>query len=338
MIGVNVDVTEIVAAQEGLEESRRRLQMVADSAPALIWMADSQGGLTFHNERWLAYMGGPNLDDRDWLRARLHPEDAEVCLARWRNALQTGEPVDFEARFRRHDGEFRWFLMRASAVRDMRGQIAEWAGSSADIHDRKLYEQRQKLLLDELNHRVKNTLTVVQSLALQTFRSTSDPTIARKAFDGRLAALAQAHTLLTQSNWDSAEFSSVVDEALLVCGEGGERVRRAGPRLMLEPKQTLSVALVLHELCTNAIKHGALSTPRGGVDLTWKMVGEGSLELEWREHDGPPVTSPETRGFGTVLLERAVVHDLGGAARLRFDRCGVQYVLSFPLAGPDQDA
>jgi PAS domain S-box-containing protein len=338
MVGVNVDLTEIVAAQQAFEESRRRLQTIADSAPALIWTADPQGVLTFHNERWSAYVGASGLGAADWLASKLHRDDAHACLERWRAALQTGGPVEFEARFRRHDGEFRWFLVRASAVKDAEGRVVEWAGSSADIHDRKLAEQRQKLLLDELNHRVKNTLTVVQSLALQTFRNTSDPVSARKAFDGRLAALAAAHTLLTQSNWESADLHSLIKEALLVCGDAGDRVVRTGPALLLRPKQALSVALVLHELCTNALKHGALSTSGGGVELTWEAVDGEALQLIWREHGGPSVRAPERRGFGTVLLERAVVHDLGGQAEIGFDASGVQYALTLPLTGPDRDA
>jgi PAS domain S-box-containing protein len=338
MVGVNVDLTEIVTAQEALEESRRRLQTVADSAPAFIWTADPNGVLTFHNKRWSEYTRASGLNEADWLKGMMHQDDAPHCLELWRHARESGEPVEFEARLRRHDGEFRWFLVRASAVKDAHGRVVEWAGSSADIHDRKLFEQRQKLLLDELNHRVKNTLTVVQSLALQTFRSNSDPVSARKAFDGRLAALASAHTLLTQSNWESADLQTLIGEALQVCGEAGDRVARRGPALLLRPKQALSVALVLHELCTNALKHGALSTVGGGVKLSWRLSGDNLLELEWREHGGPIVRKPEARGFGTVLLERAVVHDLDGKAEIRYAPAGVEYVVTLPLAGQNHDA
>ena len=338
MVGVNVDLTEIVNAQEALETSRRRLQTVADSAPAFIWMTDAQGVLTFHNKRWSEYTGASALADADWLTEMVHQDDAAQCVALWRQALESGEPVEFEARLRRRDGEFRWFLVRASAVKDAQGEVVEWAGSSAEIHDRKLSEQRQKLLLDELNHRVKNTLTVVQSLALQTFRSTSDPVNARKAFDGRLAALAAAHTLLTKSNWESADLHSLINEALQVCGEADDRVAREGPALLLRPKQALSVALVLHELCTNALKHGALSAAGGAVELSWRLIGGSTLELKWREHGGPIVLEPDARGFGTVLLERAVVHDLGGQAQIRFEPAGIKYVLALSLAGQEHDA
>jgi two-component sensor histidine kinase len=223
-------------------------------------------------------------------------------------------------------------------VRDNRGRILEWCGSCTDIHDRKLYEQHQKLLLDELNHRVKNTLTVVQSLALQTFRNPLNPVLARKAFDGRLAALASAHTLLTRSNWESADLGSLVDQAIVVCGQAAERIERSGPALTVSPKQALSIALVLHELSTNAVKHGALSAAEGGVLLNWGVDGAGDLEFTWREHSGPPVQAPQSRGFGSVLLERAVAHDVNGRAQMRFETQGLHYVLTLPLTESEADA
>ena len=331
MIGVNVDITETVAAQQALEASTRRLQKVADSAPAMIWTADGQGQLTFHNARWSSYAGPASPNDATWLTALFHAGDAEECARAWREALESGADMEFEARLRRHDDAFRWFLVRANPVRDDKGRILEWCGSCTDIHDRKLYEQHQKLLLDELNHRVKNTLTVVQSLALQTFRNPLDPVLARKAFDGRLAALASAHTLLTRSNWESADLRSLVDEAVVVCGQAAERIARSGPALTVSPKQALSIALVLHELSTNAVKHGALCAAEGGVLLNWRVDGIGNLELTWREHGGPPVQAPQTRGFGSVLLERAVAHDVNGRAQMRFETQGLYYVLTLPL-------
>ncbi|MFZ2029001.1 MAG: PAS domain S-box protein [Vitreimonas sp.] len=338
MIGVNVDVTESVAAQEALEAGSRRLQTVADSAPAMIWTATREGRLTFHNERWSSYAGQTNASGDAWLTELLHSGDAEACTAAWRQALSSGADMEFEARLRRRDGVFRWFLVRASLVRDSKGRVLEWCGSCTDIHDRKLYEQHQKLLLDELNHRVKNTLTVVQSLALQTFRNPVDPAAARKAFDGRLAALAAAHTLLTRSNWESADLGSLVTDATMVCGEAANRIFRSGPSLTLSPKQALSIALVLHELCTNAVKHGALSLARGQVDLTWTLEEAGQLSLAWREQGGPPVRAPSARGFGTVLLERAVAHDVNGRAEMRFEPHGLEYILTLPLAEGEGNA
>ena len=278
-----------------------------------------------------AYAGDPDLDRPNWLTARLHPVDAEACAKTWRAALESGADLEFEARLRRSDSTFRWFLVRASPLRDGAGRVLEWCGSSTDIHDRKLFEQQQKLLLDELNHRVKNTLTVVQSLALQTFRSPLDLVSARKAFDGRLAALAAAHTLLTRSNWEYADLQSLIGETIVVCGEAARKIRSSGPALTLSPKQALSIALVLHELCTNAVKHGALSAAEGGVDLNWEQDRQGRLELRWREHGGPLVAAPERRGFGSVLLEKAVAHDVGGKAEMKFEAEGLVYTLTLPL-------
>ena len=204
-------------------------------------------------------------------------------------------------------------------------------GVNVDLTDLLAAQEHQAFLLEELNHRVKNTLAVVQSLAKQTFRAGADVNAAREIFDERLRALAGAHTLLTRSNWESAPLQDVVEQAIRACGDARVRVSYAGPEILLDPKQALSVAMALHELCTNAAKHGALCRGAGRIQLTWR-VQESELQLEWREHDGPPVVQPARKGFGSTLLERILPRDVGGSGMLDFSPGGVVYRLTFPTS------
>lgn len=206
-------------------------------------------------------------------------------------------------------------------------------GVNADLTDLLEAQKHQQVLLEELNHRVKNTLAVVQSLAKQTFRSDAPVEIARGVFDGRLAALAGAHALLTRSNWESARIGQVIDQATLICGDARRRVVASGADLLLTPKQALSISLALHELATNAFKHGSLSHDHGEVILGWSENSKNEVELQWRESGGPPVTPPDRRGFGSTLLERVLPRDVHGTGVLEFLSGGVTYLLTFPLRG-----
>lgn len=207
------------------------------------------------------------------------------------------------------------------------------------VLERKRTEAHQRLLVNELNHRVKNTLAIVQSIATQTFKGKNTDEAARNAFESRLAALAAAHDLLTAENWEAAPLRQVVEEAGLGCGVPGDRISVTGPDLRLQPKTAVSIAMALHELCTNAVKYGALSTPSGRVDIAWEIVaGEpGRLRLSWKEKGGPPVAAPARRGFGSRLIERGLASELGGSAELHFLPSGVHFALDAPLPPPEEE-
>jgi two-component sensor histidine kinase/CheY-like chemotaxis protein len=187
-----------------------------------------------------------------------------------------------------------------------------------DISGRKRAEAQRELLLAELNHRVKNTLAVVQGIAHQSFKET-DPE-ARKAFEGRLVALAVAHNLLTRANWESASLEQLAADTLHTSGPNGERVSLSGPQVLLPPREALALAMALHELCTNAVKYGALSNDAGRITLEWRRTADpqGRLKLVWREAGGPPVSPPKRRGFGSLLLDRTLAHDLDGTVTMEF--------------------
>ncbi|HYG30446.1 MAG TPA: HWE histidine kinase domain-containing protein [Allosphingosinicella sp.] len=191
-----------------------------------------------------------------------------------------------------------------------------------DVTERRRAEERQRLLVNELNHRVKNTLALVQGLALQSFKDGRDMAEARAAFQLRLAALAAAHDLLTRESWEGATLEALAAETLGLHDGGEARIAWQGPPVRLNPKAAVSLVMALHELCTNAAKYGALSVPGGRVEVGWSVDGD-LLTILWRERGGPPVRPPERRGFGFRMIERALAADLDGSARLDFEPEGL---------------
>ena len=190
-------------------------------------------------------------------------------------------------------------------------------GTHVDITDRKVAEAHQRLLINELNHRVKNTLAIVQAIAWQSLRMGGVPVEVRDAFEGRLAALSAAHNVLTRQSWEAGTITHIIEEATAPHHAGDGRLILSGPALDLEPKTAVALGLAMHELATNAVKHGALSDREGRVRITW-TAGGGVLRLTWRETGGPPVRAPVRRGFGTRLLEQGLAADLGGRVNLEF--------------------
>ena len=202
------------------------------------------------------------------------------------------------------------------------------------VLERRRTEEHLRLLVNELNHRVKNTLAIVQSIASQTLRGEGVGEGPRRAFENRLTALAAAHDLLSTENWESASLRQVIEKAGLGCGAPADRLRLSGPELSVQPRTAVTIAMAVHELCTNAVKYGALSNDVGRVIIEWDVIadgGAGRLRFHWREEGGPPVTPPERRGFGTRMIERALAVELGGTARIEFHREGLSCVVEAVL-------
>ena len=266
-----------------------------------------------------------------------HPEDAEPDREGFRKQI-AGE-LEFysvEKRFIRKDGRVIWMSVRSSPVRDAEGKLLYLVRVVQDITERKAAEQRAKLLIDELNHRVKNTLATVQSLASQSARGAPTPAVFRESFEGRLIALSKAHDQLTQHHWERADLRELLTGSLAPYA-GAERVVLRGEDILLRPRAVLTLAMAFHELATNAAKYGALSAPGGRVEIRWQPVrleggdGRGLLQIEWLEEGGPPVAEPQQRGFGSKLIEGSVMAELGGSARLLFAPQGLRCEMSIPL-------
>jgi two-component sensor histidine kinase len=210
-----------------------------------------------------------------------------------------------------------------------------YTGCAVDITDVKRAEEHQTLLIHELNHRVKNTLATVQSVATQTLRNANSLDDARTAFESRLLALSRAHDVLTRENWDGANLQEIVVQALepyLQHGDG--RVVQCGPEVRLLPRTALAIAMALQELATNAVKYGSLSGARGRVNVEWSIDEEHSpprLQLRWQESDGPEVQPPSRRGFGSRLIERSLAQELEGDVKVEFRPTGVVCRIDAPL-------
>jgi len=216
------------------------------------------------------------------------------------------------------------------------GVLRRLWGIQRDVTERKQAEEQRTLLIHELNHRVKNTLATVQSLATQTLRTAPTMRDAKDALEGRLIALARAHDVLTRESWEGAELREIVTQTLAPYSVRGEdRLRMHGPEVRLSPRMALALSMALQELATNAVKYGALSNATGTVDIVWDVkAAEPSdmLLLRWEERDGPVVHPPARRGFGSRLIERSLARELNGSAHIEFGPSGVVCSLEAPLA------
>lgn len=259
----------------------------------------------------------------------LLPKFRSISLAMLDRKLEEGGNTRYEVELRGAGGKPLNVEINSGLTFDERGDPIEIHVVGRDITERKRWEAHQQLLVGELNHRVKNTLAIVQSLSHQTFRPDTPPTEAIAAFEGRLQALAAAHSLLTRENWEAASISDIVDGALSPFCER-DRCSREGPEVRLPPQTAVSLTLALHELATNAAKYGALTPGDGAVSVRWTHDSD-LLKLSWRESGGPPVAAPSRRGFGTRMLERALARELGGSVVLRYEPTGVVCEIEAPV-------
>jgi PAS domain S-box-containing protein len=331
------DITERKRAEQALRDSEERFRSLANAVPDMVWIADSDGTITFANNGWFQFCGiTPDQNAGGWPELVLHPDDRERCLEQWKRALQNGTDYEIEVRNRRYDGEYRWFLTRATPVRDAHGRITAWFGATTDIHDRMQAEERQRWLTSELSHRVKNLLSVVQVLASRSASKATSIAECMQIFRGRLLALSAAHNALIAGHWNWASLTSLVQTTLEPYLGEADRIRLDVQDLRLDPEVAQTLAIGLHELATNAVKYGALSSPTGRITLTAHTeTGEGGDELHliWQENGGPEVQPPAAVGFGTTTLYGAMQYQHKGRAELDWRKEGLICRLVLPLAG-----
>ena len=262
--------------------------------------------------------------------SHIHPLDRENFLALLKQANQPSESSSCELRFIRPDGSQRWSLTSGWVIQDSTGQPTQFAGVDLDITARKHIEERQLLLVRELDHRAKNLLAIVQSVLHLSRASTIDELVT--AVDGRIAALSQAHSLLSESRWQGVDLSRLVDQEIAPFSiHGSEQINARGPKVLLDPSAAQSMALALHELVTNAVKHGALSVSHGQVDLTWQFEDD-ELRIVWIESGGPSVHQPLQSGFGTKVITSSLQHQLRGNYYPEWRSEGFKCTLSIPRA------
>lgn len=245
-----------------------------------------------------------------------------------------------EILYRRKDGREFWAALFVSPVRDKGGAIVQYFASFVDLTKHKEEQAQSKMLIDELNHRVKNTLATVQSIVWQASRANSDPRAIREAVESRLFALSRSHNLLTRENWHSAGLLDVLRDALEPFDVTDGRAKRlviAGENIRLSTKAALALGIAFNELATNAVKYGAFSNDKGSIRIDWTIepTSEGRrLILSWREKEGPPVTPPLRKGFGSRVIERGLTHELEGTVQLDYRPDGLICTMNIPVPGP----
>ena len=332
-----VDVTERLRAEEDLREAKERLAATHESVLAGIVEVDAEGRFLSVNEAFCKITGY----GRDELAAMrildiTHPDDrARECEKFEAQVKADVDHYHIQKRYLRADGEVIWVEVTSSTVRDSAGGFAYGVRMVQDVTERVEADRQKKLLLNELNHRVKNTLSTVQALVSQTARSCSTAAEFQARFEPRLLALSAAHDRLTRNEWLGVRLTEIVEEELGVHRMPGRDLIAEGPPLVLPPKTSLSLSLALHELATNAAKYGALSMREGAVAVTWKFEEDQAvrtLEIRWRESGGPAVSPPQAFGFGTRLLN-VTAAELGGETNADFAPTGLVWTLRFPLKG-----
>jgi PAS domain S-box-containing protein len=332
-----LDVTDLKKTEGALRESEQRLRATHERAFAGIAEVDLKGRFLRANARFCELTGYPSEELPSYtFEAISHPEDAGTDKNKF-EALVSGEIDTYqtEKRFIRKDGSVVWVIVSASMVRDPDGRPLYAIRVVQDITDLKRAEARQKLLLDELNHRVKNMLSTVQSVAMQTRRTATDFDAFTKAFEGRLMALNRAHDLLTREIGTGALLHDLVRGTVAPYEDrAGQRFCFVGPPIRLGSEIAVTLAMALHELTTNAIKYGALSVPQGRINVEWRAEPRGPLTIEWTESGGPPVSEPSQRGFGSELIERGLARQFGGTAAIEFHKDGLRCVITAPIPQP----
>ena len=337
MTGIVMDVTDRHAAFAAVAESEGRFRLIADSAPALIWVTDAVGAVTFANRHYETVFGraAEAMSGSGWEQIVL-PEDLDAYRRAFGRAMRDRADFKHTTRGRDRHGRVLWFRCEGTPRFDADGEFVGYTGCNVEVTEAMVAQEQQRLLINELNHRVKNTLATVQSIAAQTARRAESPEDFREKFETRLIALSQTHNALTRGGWESASLRELLSQELKPYAS--EQLRLDGPDVDLPTRVAVTLGMVFHELATNAAKYGALSSPTGMVRVSWQTVlGAGVppvLVLQWREESGPPVKVPKRRGFGSRLIEGSVKGDLGGSSRMVFDPDGLNCRLEIELADP----
>lgn len=331
VIAIVVEISQRVEAERKLRESEERLRALVEASSDVIYRM-SPDWRVMHPLEGRGLIADNLEENNHWLQDNLPPEEHERVKAAIEAAIKDKKPFQLEHKVLRPDGSIGWTFSRAIPVLNDKGEIVEWFGAASDVTDRRKAEEHMRLIINELNHRVKNNLAMTQAIALQTFRGRGDVSEEQDRFSARMVALAQANDLLTGERWAGASLRGAIEQAIGPISADPGKVAINGPELQITPKSALALSLAIHELLTNAVKYGAWSVPSGQVSLTWELRARDRLHIEWRERGGPPVTAPTRRGFGSRLIERGLAGELGGTVEMLFEPDGLICVVDAPLS------
>jgi PAS domain S-box-containing protein len=330
--GVNTDVSGQMHAEDALTASEAKYRTLTDAMPQMVWSTLPDGSHDYYNEQWYAFTGVPHgsTDGEGW-NDMFHPDDQARAWERWRHSLETGEPYEIEYRLRHHSGQYRWTLGRARPVRGPDGRITRWIGTCTDIDERRRQAEERQLLSQELSHRIKNIFAVITGLVGLSARREPGLKAYAKALTDRIGALARAHEYARpHSDQSRPVVGATTLHGLLADllapypARADGRLTVTGDDVPVDDRGATPLALLLHELATNAAKYGALSTPDGSVAIETRLE-DGAVTIDWREAGGPPVPgAPARQGFGTMLAALSVEQQLGGSLERDWDPAGLR--------------
>jgi PAS domain S-box-containing protein len=340
---------DVIARQakdaEAVAESDRLFRTLADTMPQMVWSTLPDGYHDYYNARWYEYTGVPDgSTDGDGWNGNFHPDDRERAWARWRHSLETGEPYEVEYRLRHHSGDYRWTLGRALPIRDDDGKIARWIGTCTEIHEQKLMMEEREIIAHELSHRIKNIFSVISGLIGLSARQ--NPAIRTVADDlrDRIMALGRAHDFVRPHNADvddslqQGRLRGILEQIFAPYDDAGEsRIVFSGVNPAIDDRSATPLALLFHELATNAAKYGALSVPQGRVHID--VAEDGSdICVTWREEGGPPVQHSDHEGFGSRLMQLSAERQLGGRMQRDWRAEGLLVSLRIPFRSMSRSA
>jgi PAS domain S-box-containing protein len=338
-VKITRDRTEQHRAGKRLSENQERFRLLATSIPQLVFQTRYNGVRTWGSPQWIDFTG-LSLDESlglGWLDA-VHPDDRQATQSAWRDAVAKGEYY-VEHRVRREaDGEYRWHQTRARPLDLENATAGDWVGTMTDIHDLRALQDRQQVLMAELQHRTRNLLAIVQAIANQTIRTSASLEAFGTEFESRLRPLSRVQGLLARVDHQEIDLHTLIAAELAAhCDRGMEsgKVMVDGPSVALPAASAQAVALALHELATNAMKYGALAQSAGRLVITWDLESDGlkhRVALEWRE-SGVKLDSqrPKRKGYGSELIERALPYQLRAKTKLDFRPDGVCCTIAVPV-------
>jgi PAS domain S-box-containing protein len=324
--GIVVDISDQKQASEALAASELRFRTLADTMPQMVWSTLPDGFHDYYNARWYEFTGAPqgSTDGEGW-NNMFHPDDQARAWEKWRHSLETGEPYQIEYRMRHHSGQYRWTLGRALPVRDEQGAIIRWIGTCTDIHESRLAAEERELVAQELSHRIKNIFAVLTGIISLSARNAPESKAFADQLRQRVFALGEAHDFvrphlhLSSGPAGQGTLSQLIERLMRPYSQNEQpRVTFEGDDMPVDDAAATPLALLFHELATNASKYGALLNEGGTVVITGLQTDE-NYRLTWREVGGPLPTEPqELKGFGTRLVQMSVEGQMHGQLERRW--------------------
>lgn len=343
--GIVVDITDERRIAEQLAESELRFRTLADTMPQMVWSTLADGFHDYYNARWYEFTGVPegSTDGEGW-NGMFHPEDQERAWQVWRHSLDTGEPYNIEYRLRHRSGEYRWVLGQALPIRDAAGRIVRWFGTCTDIHETKLAQEEREVIAQELSHRIKNIFAVIGgivALAARTYPEAADLATELRA---RIISLGKAHDFVRPHSQASASHGNPNSLQQLIRElmspyrlSGEERIEITGDDAQIDEGAATPLALIFHELATNAAKYGALARSGGRVSI--EIAGDAdNVVVTWRELGGASAPLSDKQGFGSRLMALSVEGQLRGRMVRRWAESGLVAEVTLPLTSLSRKA